>query len=457
MTRDAWKNLSLKDFMAPHQVLCYGAGLIGQVVLDPYLQAGINVVGFIDKNKRGTVKTALSTSPIYSIDAAVETFGKNIVVIITVGNSRFYPEITADLVAAGISEQNIYDREFSSWMTVPSSKCYCKSLFGHALLLTNALAKCCFWGENRCFHAEMLDPDVPFEQLVKEYTDKTRYYYEKARMGEVPLYCSGCPHLESKPLESLPLLDSITFAPSVQCNIKCIYCVAMLETDVSKEAYDAKGYGELFLSMLSYLDRNKLIAPGGRISFAGGEISVSPKKRELLDFAADHPEYRYSFLSNCVVYDEAISDILARDPDNYVMCDLDAGTPETYYLVKGYHYFDRTVANVGKYARSGQVYLKYIVLPGINTGLEDLLGTVEILKKLGITELRLAVDHHHHPSDPYAERQTTLAIVRFMKILEENDIQYSFFEDSFNTKQVNMINRLYRQGLVSLKGDKTGA
>ena len=51
MTQEQLKNLRLEDFQAPNKVLCYGAGLIGRMVVDSYRRLGIHIVGFIDKYK----------------------------------------------------------------------------------------------------------------------------------------------------------------------------------------------------------------------------------------------------------------------------------------------------------------------------------------------------------------------------------------------------------------------
>ncbi len=444
MTRQQMRDLRLEDFQEPNQVLCYGAGLMGRILVDSYRRFGVHVVGFIDKDKRGTVATGSGAVPVYSIDTAIDSFGKEIKVVITIANAGYYPEIVADLTAAGIAEERIFDWSFANWLTVPSPKCHCEMLFGSSILQSGAFAQCCFWGEDRAFHVEPLDAGRPMEQTVRDYTEKLRHYHERALAGEVPAYCVGCPHLTDQPVKKRLMLEHVVFSPSVHCNAECIYCTAIMETEVEKLPYDAKGYGELFLSALRFLDAGGLLAPDAQIDYAGGEISVSPARKELLEFALDHPNYRYRFLSNCAVYHEGIARVLLRNTGNEIVCDLDAGTAETYLLMKGYDYFDRVVENLGKYAQNGRVVLKYIVMPGFNTTREDYLGMIRILKELGLTELLLSQDHLH-TMDLYTERKSLFEVARFKKLLEENGIKGTLFSDSFSVRQVSLVDRFYKQ------------
>ena len=71
-------------------------------------------------------------------------------------------------------------------------------------------------------------------------------------------------------------------------------------------------------------------------------------------------------------------------------CDLDAGTPETYIKVKGFHKFYDVVSHLKRYAKSGSVRIKYIILPGINDLKEDYEGMIAILKELELLELQLS-------------------------------------------------------------------
>ena len=136
--------------------------------------------------------------------------------------------------------------------------------------------------------------------------------------------------------------------------------------------------------------------------------------------------------------------MLSQNSVNEIMCDLDAGTPETYLLMKGFNYFDKVEENLKKYARHGRVVLKYIVMPGFNTAMDDYLGTIRILKELGLTELLLSQDHLH-TMDLYTERKSLFEVARFRKLLKEHGINGVLFGDSFSERQTRMVDRFYKQ------------
>ena len=431
--RKDWK---LEDLQAPNQVLCYGAGIMGPQMVESYQAAGIHVVGFIDQNKSGIVETDHGPLPIYSIEAAVRTFGREIIVVITVTNSLLFPAIRKELTAAGIAEDHILDWSFSSWITVPSPACYCDLIYKEALLSTGSIIKCCTWGDHRVFHGEFLDSNASFQEILQNYTEKMRLYHERSLCGEVPLCCAGCPRLSSTPpSKDIPLIERVGFGP--------VYCKSVAEESAQPQPYDDRGYVDLFLYMLQYFDNHGMLAPAAEISFAAGEISILPNREELLDFALEHPQYRYKFLSNCVVYSEKIAQVLAQAPENHIMCDLDAGTAETYVLVKGRNRFDKVVGNLKKYAQHGQVVLKYIILPGLNTSVENYIGTVNLLKELGLHGLILSQDYTCH-ADAKGERQSLFEVARFKRILEENGLTATLTPDAFSAKQKQMIDQLYR-------------
>lgn len=444
MTKEQLKNLRLEDFQAPNQVLCYGAGLMGRLLVDRYRNFGVHIVGFIDKNKQGSVETESGALPVYSIDTAVNTFGENVKIVVTIANAAYFPNIVADLVAAGVAEERIFDWSFANWITVPSGKCYCDRLYGRTILLSGALAQCCFWGDGHVFNVETLDANVPSEETVNNYVEKLRHYHEKGLQGEVPAYCLGCPHLVGRPIEKELQLKRVVFSATAHCNAECIYCTAVLETEIEKLPFDTAGYGELFLAVLQCLDANGLLAPHAKIDMAGGEISVSPARKKLTDFALRHPQYHYRFLTNCAVYSEDIAQVLAQDPESEVMCDLDAGTPQTYLLMKGFQYFDQVTASLRQYARCGRVLLKYIVMPGFNTSREDYFGTVKLLKELGLTRLILSQDHLH-TMDLYTERRSLFEVARLKKLLADNSIEGTLFQDSFSARQAKLVDRFYKQ------------
>lgn len=459
-SREQLKNLWLEDFQEPNRVLCYGAGTVARYAIESYLCAGMNVAGFIDRNKKGTVETSRGALPIHTIDGALAAFGKDVSIIVTIESRTVYEQVREDLIAAGFSAGRIFDHTISSWLTVPSLKCWCRDLFTSVRLAHNSIMKCCMWGENRNFSMEPLERGVPYEQALQNCVDKIEHYYERARAGEVPLYCAGCPFLEDRELDGFPKVQTVVFAVSAHCNLECSYCyfTGMRNGQMEEFPYSAARYGELFQSMLRYLREKDMLAPNVHINYAGGEISIHPGRKALLSMA-EEPDYECYMFTNCVVYSEEVAQALSGNARNAVMCDLDAGTRESYMLVKGFDYFDQVVENLRKYARRGKVILKYIVLPGMNTSMEDYLGTVRLLKELKLEELILSRDYMLS-LDFQEERRVLFEVARLRNVLAENGIRGIIDgiesitgADSFSERQIQIMDRFFRQ--TPPKGDTT--
>lgn len=451
MTLGQLKNLRLEDFQAPNQVLCYGAGTVAKYAIESYLCAGINVVGFIDRNKKGTVETTRGALDIYSIDAAIAVFGKGVSVIVTIENRSVFEEIREDLIKAGISRERIFDWNISSWLTVPSAKCWCQDLFTSMRLSHSSVMKCCMWGENRNFNMERLERGTPYEQSLQNCVDKIEHYYERALAGEVPLYCVGCPFLKDRKLDGFPKIQTVVFTVPTNCNLECSYCyftkMRMGNGTVEELPFSTRQYSAMFQLMLRLLREKDMLAPNVRIEYAGGEISIHPERKELLSMAAEQTGCECCMYTNCVVYSEEIAQALSWNPRNSIMCDLDAGTRESYMLVKGFDYFDRVVETLKKYARYGKVRLKYIVLPGMNTSMEDYLGTVRLLKELNIEELLLNQDYMRS-LDFQEERRVLFEVARFRSILAENGIRGIPDDESFNAfseRQLRIMDRFFQR------------
>lgn len=429
--------LQLEELCAPKLVLLYGAGELGKWTVQHFMQTGINIIAFIDQRKKGKWENL----PIYSIQEARQLFrGDNIVVVVCIANQTVFYDVRSTLQESGFKQ--VYSYDCLDWILVDSEKCYCKELFHYARLFPNGLAQCCNWGENRVFIPELFSEGRSFAESCERYLDKLEYYFDNAKEGRIPLFCANCPYLEKWPVnETDNKITAISFAASVSCNLRCVYCTAITPANRVRQPYDAKQYGEMFLELLENLEKKQNFTLGATISFAGGEISTQPIKHALYRFAQSHPQFRYEFLTNCVVYDEGISELLAISKENYILCDIDAGCRNSYMLVKGFDYFNCVVRNIRSYVKAGAVLLKYIVIPDYNTSDADYTGTLELLSDFGISSLVLSWDVQRS-YDTYSERRALYEIAHFMKMLYDNGINVSLEPTVFSRRQISQINAL---------------
>ena len=94
------------------------------------------------------------------------------------------------------------------------------------------------------------------------------------------------------------------------------------------------------------------------------------------------------------MFDESIAQELHDNPLAKINLSIDAGTSETWHKVKGVDNFQHVLNNLKAYRkvsqRAGQIFLKYIVCPGINDSEEDFLSFVNIVKLLDVQYVQIS-------------------------------------------------------------------
>lgn len=418
------KNLRYEDFAAPNKVLCYGGGgcLAG---VGPYMLAcGINIVGIIDANKNGSIEICGKKLPVYTIEDALEYVGHNATIIITIANEEIIRQVEEDLIRSGFTEGKIYDLNVWSWLTMPSEKSYCPSLGGYMQFMQCALSNCCNTGVVDTFLNEWFVEGRPIEKSVENFLARQTYYVEQSKKGRIPLYCKGCSFLSEHVRETCHKIKEFIISDHAVCNADCVYCGdACSEPKKQIGATVEKRYHAI-INALDTLQQEDLLDEHAVLQVAGGEITINPFRQQLYDTVRKSPGLEIQFLSNCFIYDSEIADILFHNKNAFLMCDLDAGTPETYIKVKGFNKFGIVRENLKKYSQYGRVKVKYIILPGWNDTDADYQGTIELMKYLGIGQLQLSPEFNtSRENDRAAIREILFAAARFMALLKENAME----------------------------------
>jgi len=120
--------------------------------------------------------------------------------------------------------------------------------------------------------------------------------------------------------------------------------------------------------------------PAGRVTWGGGDISALPEFNRVSQlFTANG--IRQTFKTSGFKFLPGLAGALERNLAE-VEVSVDAGTPETYALVKGKDAFDRVTSNLREYAEAGEIHLKYIACKD-NLGDRDIDGFVELARDLG--------------------------------------------------------------------------
>ena len=451
--------LKAEDFMAPNPVLCYGGGgaFLG---VAPYMDVcGINLVGVIDAEKRGTIKAGSKTLPFLTLQEAMEIYGTDVIVIITIANEQVFRQVKQTLVEHGFSEVRIFDLNIWTWLTTPSEKSYCKNLWRYLQFFPAALSKCCNTGVVDAFLCEWFIDGRPLQESMDVFLKKHLYYIEESKQGRIPLYCRNCNFLTQTPAEADEKIHEFIISDHAFCNADCVYCCDACTIPRRETGATVEDRYAAILYALERLQQERMLDEKCTVQLAGGEITVNPYKERIYETTkrvlGRAPELQLQVFSNCFIYDQEIADLLLLGKNSFLRCDLDAGTPETYIKVKGFNKFNIVRENLKKYAQHGAVKLKYVVLPGWNDTQADYEGTVRFLKELGLGEMMLSLEFGlSRDGDRMHIREALFAAARLMAMLEQNGIQAILPAAFWKKEHLTIVKRLCRE-LISLKEEKT--
>ena len=261
------------------------------------------------------------------------------------------------------------------------------------------------------------------ERLLEEITNPA----SQADGERVSALCEKCP-LSSvgnwTPSDKIRYI-SIAMYPS-PCNIRCTYCTV----NVHHHSYQNTKFVpeqheplyEKYFELLEYARSGSFIADDATYEVGPGEIAIHPYKDRIMDYVGSRKAIVFS---NCVKYYDRVAKNLHANPDSYVFTSLDCGTADTWTRIKGAGSFAKTVSNIEAYASEashpGQIHVKYILLPGVNTNVNDYSGAISLVKRLGINRLVLSRDLN---VTDYGMRDTFIkAGADFVREMQKNGVE----------------------------------
>lgn len=219
------KNLNYEDFLSPNRILCYGGGTLAQAQIPRMVKSGLDIVGLIDKKKTGSILIAHHKYIFYTIEEALEVFGKDIVVLITVANENAITEIKEELIEKGYEPQRVHSYDVFNWLVKPSDKYYCSRIFNEIHYHADGLRACCVTTTDMLsFRFEGFGGNDDFYTHTERTIEKLKWYYECAKRGKIPLHCYGCSYLRDDAIADDLQYTVLDFASHSICNIDCVYC-----------------------------------------------------------------------------------------------------------------------------------------------------------------------------------------------------------------------------------------
>lgn len=181
-----------------------------------------------------------------------------------------------------------------------------------------------------------------------------------------------------------------------------------------------------FIKLLRCLEEKKLVANYTLLGLAGGEITIHPKRDELLEAAQ---QYDVELLTNGFLYNEKVAQLVSRK-NSLMGISIDAGTHETFKKVKGFDNFEQVLDNVRKYHdKGGNIAVKYIFVPE-NSGEEDIRGFVDFCSERKFRSVDLSADVYH--LEQANSNSIGDSVVLMTRLLKEKGMQprFMYFNDA---------------------------
>ena len=288
--------------------------------------------------------------PVYPLSAMLERFPEAPIVV------------TVDpLVSKRIVQQYLIDELDISKDRIINYEIYeygpsCWFLDNHVVLRKSKMLLCCSPGEANPSPVTFINENDTASQHVKKLIDLRNRIKKQISEG-MPCECTGCPNLEQTWFRANHKVEMILLLFASPCNLRCIYCAqeGSLQT---LEDFDGIHISNIVKSMME----ENLVYFGTLINFATGEITVHPKRREIL---SSFNGIRTQICTNGVVYDDVLVEHLKLGK-SIINCSIDAGTRETYKKIKGADKFEIVCENLKRYSQFVKIDLKYLFMDGEN-------------------------------------------------------------------------------------------
>jgi len=198
-------------------------------------------------------------------------------------------------------------------------------------------------------------------------------------------YCKNCYALKEKEWgNNIESVESVSIGTGSICQFNCIYCKGI--NDQTKKDWETNIAERIErlnkdLDFIEYLKTVNYIHDNTEFFIVNGEITINPLRSRIYNIIKG---YKCTFLTNAEVFSEEIADSMSNG-ESVVNVSLDAGTKESYATIKGKDCFNKVISNIEEYSKRGNIILKFIVMPGINTNDNDAKGFIDFAIKIGAT------------------------------------------------------------------------
>lgn len=360
-------------------VVIYGAGAMAPYAIQSLSSDLYNIVAVCDSDESKAGRD-ICDIPIMSQQMIREKYGDDFLVYVS-PKSPIREEIQKQIIQESfVTRERIINYKYLS----------CNSLENVVIVENQGLLLCCNLEGIR-----NAAPCVPWEssecETVNSFLKQRDAYIEDLLRSDTKGPCDNCPALCMAEWNADRKVTVLSLSLAYPCQLSCIYCD--LPTNgmhfPNREEELKKACSIDINKLLNALKKNGKFQPSEPVQISGGEITVSPKKDELLNAVSEYP---LQIFTNGILYDEKIAELTARDDGSFLNISLDAGTKETYRAVKGLDVYEKVCETLRKYKDSGShILLKYIILPE-NCSKEDFDGFTALAEEIAPMSISIACD-----------------------------------------------------------------
>lgn len=225
------------------------------------------------------------------------------------------------------------------------------------------------------------------EVTAREIMDARKIFMEKLNNSE---FCNGCPMIIEKDEEDIDedKIGYLSFGNFSSCNLRCKYCY-FTDEELSKPT---KPMQRRILPFVEDCHKSGFLKNDFTLGLAGGEpLFFDDIEETCLFMSKNYEESEVTLLSNSSVTSkvETLAPKLAKLPKNISLqlyTSIDAGTPETYKLIRGRDLYNEVTNNILTYAKLNSfttINLKYILLnnsPNIED--KDIFGFLDFVNRV---------------------------------------------------------------------------
>ena len=225
----------------------------------------------------------------------------------------------------------------------------------------------------------------------QELFEKKRKYREEHRKGNLIPNCVGCVFLEEKEWDEEDYINFLQFNYWVACNSKCTYCYEVQNRKIFEKI---KPYNTV--PVIKEMIENKILRPGGEVSFGGGEPTIAPEFEELINLLTANGFQNMRIHSSGIKFSPAIENAIRKGVLNVVIS-IDSGCDKTYKKVKNVNAYKKVLDNMKKYAAANKNYYglmtsKYIIIPNVNDNRKEIDMWIDSVVKAGGKWLALDIE-----------------------------------------------------------------